>query len=69
MGELTEWYERVKALKKKRQTAREAAEEGVILNREMLRSGRFASDEEEIEACRDLAHFLQARKLFKEMEE
>jgi hypothetical protein len=66
MGELTEWYERVKALKK---TAREAAEEGVILNREMLRSGRFASDEEEIEACRDLAHFLQARKLFKEMEE
>jgi hypothetical protein len=69
MVELTKWYERVEVIKKKRQTAIESVEEGIILNREMLRSGKFTSDEEEIGACHDLAHLLQARKLFREMEE
>lgn len=68
MSEMNEWYEKVQKLKTKRELAKLAVEEGITLNRQMLRSGSFASDEDEIKACRDLAHFLQARKLFQEME-
>jgi hypothetical protein len=72
MEELAEWFVITEALKKKQRVVRATIEEGIRLSREMLQTlqtGKYPSDDEEIKACLDLAHFLQARKLFREMDE